>query len=106
MYCIDAKKRPVAAVWCHLDKVDDGFIDGPVAEADFGDSPESVIDFMNSPRAFNSGKFRFPAASWPLSLRGKPGTLDQMIAALEGANVVSGEGIRPSGRAGQSEEPE
>ena len=91
----DAKKRPVAAVWCHLDKVDDGFIDGPVAEADFGDSLESVIDFMNSPRAFNSGKFRFPVASWPLFLRGKPGTLDQMIAALEGANVVSGEGIAP-----------
>ncbi len=91
----DAKKRPVAAVWCHLDKVEDGQIDGPVAEANFGNSLESVIDFMNSPRAFTPGKFRFPITAYPIFLRGKPGTLDKMIAALEGANVVSGEGISP-----------
>ena len=91
----DGKKRPVAAVWCHLDKVEDGYIDGPVAEADFGDSLESVIDFMNSPRSFTTGKYRFPVTAYPLFLRGKPGTLDKMIAALESANIVSGEGIAP-----------
>ena len=91
----DAKKRPVAAVWCHLDKVEDGYTDSPVAEADFGDSLESVIDFMNSPRSFTPGKFRFPVTAYPLFLRGKPGTLDKMIAALDGASVISGEGIAP-----------
>ena len=91
----DARKRPVAAVWCHMDKVEDGYIDGPVAEADFGNTLEGVTDFMNSPRAFNSGKFRFPVTAYPIFLRGKPGTLNQMIAALESANIVSGEGIAP-----------
>jgi hypothetical protein len=91
----DSQNRPVAAVWCHLDKVDNGAVDAPVAEADFADSLESVIDFMNSPRAFSAGKFRFPVSSFPLFLRGKPGTLATMTAALEQALVVSGEGVSP-----------
>ena len=91
----DAQKRPVAAVWCHLDKVDNGYIDAPVAEADFGSSLESVIDLMNSKRAFTKGKFRFPVSSFPIFLRGKKGTLDKMIKALENATVISGEGISP-----------
>lgn len=91
----DARKRPVAAVWCCLDKVDDGYADSPVVEADFGNSLESVFDMMNSPRAFQKGKFRFPVSTFPLFLRGKPGTLDKMIMVLEKAVVVSGEGISP-----------
>ena len=91
----DQKNRPVAAVWCHLDKVDFGYIDAPVAEADFGNSLESVIDLMNNKRAFNSGKFKFPVSSFPIFLRGKPGTLKQMISALSRAEIISGEGISP-----------
>jgi hypothetical protein len=91
----DSQNRPVAAVWCHLDKVDSGAVDAPVAEADFADSLESVLDLMNSPRSFTAGKFRFPVSSFPLFLRGKPGTLATMTAALEQALVVSGEGISP-----------
>ncbi len=91
----DAQKRPVAAVWCYLDKVDDGRSDAPVAEADFGDSLEGVFDLMNSPRKFNDGKFRFPVSSFPIFLRGKPGTLPKMISALEKAVIVSGEGVSP-----------
>ncbi len=91
----DAQKRPVAAVWCHLDKVDDGRSDAPVAEADFGDSLEGVFDLMNSPRKFTSGKFRFPVSSFPIFLRGKPGTSAKMVSALEKAVIVSGEGVSP-----------
>ena len=91
----DGQKRPVAAVWCHMERVEDGYTDNPVAEADFGNTLESVIDFMNSPRAFTAGKYRFPVNCFPLFLRGKPGTLDRMISALEGAGIVSGESIAP-----------
>jgi hypothetical protein len=91
----DARRRPVAAVWCHRDKVDEGYSDAPVAEADFGKSLEAVIDLMNQERAFKPGKIQFPVMSAPLFFRGKPGTLPQMIAALEKAVVVSGEGISP-----------
>lgn len=91
----DARDRPVAAIWCHLDNVDAGAVNAPVAEADFADSLEAVFDLMNSPRAFTPGKFRFPVSSFPLFLRGKPGTLETMTAALEKAVVISGEGISP-----------
>ncbi len=91
----DAEKRPVAAVWCHMENVDNGYIDAPVAEADFGSSLESVIDLMNCKRAFTAGKFRFPVSSFPIFLRGKKGTLNRMIKALENAVVISGEGISP-----------
>ena len=89
----DAKKRPVAAVWCHLDKVDWGSIDAPVAEADFGNILESVTDMTNSPRSFAPGKVKFAVSGFPLFFRGKPGTLKQMTAALSQAQIVSGEGI-------------
>ena len=91
----DQENRPVAAVWCHLDKVDNGYIDAPMAEADFGSSLESVIDLMNNKRAFTAGKYKFPVTSFPLFLRGKPGTLNKMIAAFKKAEIVSGDGISP-----------
>ena len=93
----DELDRPVAAVWCHLPGVDDGRIDAPVVEADFGDSLESVLDLMNSPRNFTKGKFRFPVSGFPLFLRGKAGTLPQMLKALKNTAVISGEGISPLG---------
>ena len=89
----DDQKRPIAAVWCHHEKVDDGSQDAPVAAADFGDSLEAVIDLMNSRRAFPLGRMTFSVSTFPLFFRGKPGTLDKMIAAFEKADIVSGESI-------------
>ena len=91
----DAQNRPVVAVWCHLDKMDNGYTDCPIAEADFGDALESVIDIMNNKRAFNKGKFQFPVGGFPLFLRGKAGTLDKIVKAMEKAEIVSGDGISP-----------
>lgn len=91
----DQDNRPVAAVWCHLDKMDNGYTDCPIAEADFGDALESVTDIMNNKRAFTQGKFKFPVGGFPLFLRGKPGTLDKIIKAMEKAEIISGDGISP-----------
>ena len=91
----DAQKRPVAAIWCHLDKVDDGLIDAPVAEIDFGDFLESITDMSNSPRGFAPGKIKVPITGFPLFFRGKPGSLPKMIQALNHAQMISGEGISP-----------
>jgi len=91
----DQDNRPVVAVWCHLDKMDNGYTDCPIAEADFGDSLESVIDIMNNKRAFTKGKFKFPVGGFPLFLRGKAGTLDKVIKAMEKAEIISGDGISP-----------
>ena len=91
----DAQKRPVAAVWCHREQVDEGVSDAPVAEADFSGTLEGVFDLMNSPRAFTSGKFRFPVSGFPVFFRGKAGTLDRFRQAFRGAAIISGEGISP-----------
>ena len=91
----DAQKRPVAAVWCHNENIDNGTADAPVVSADFGTSLETILDFMNTPRKFQPGKVRFAASSFPLFFRGKPGTLAQMTAALEKAELVSGSAIAP-----------
>lgn len=91
----DARKRPVAAVWCHLPALDEGRQDAPVAEADFGNSLESVIDLMNNERAFKPGKVSFAVTSFPLFFRGKPGTLPAMVKAFENAVILSGEGVSP-----------
>ncbi len=92
----DEQKRPIAAVWCHLDKLDNGQVNAPIAEADFGNCMESILDFMNTDRSFRAGEFQFPVSSFPIFLRGKPGTLKQMTAALEKARIISGsQGVAP-----------
>ncbi len=89
----DAQKRPVAAVWCHKEEVDNGSADAPIASADFGDILESVKDIMNSDRAFKPGVMKFPISTFPVFFRGKPGTLDRMIAAFEKAKLISGSAV-------------
>ncbi len=89
----DAQQRPVAAVWSHIERVDNGLADAPWAEADFGTSLEGVYDLMNNPRAFRPGVLKFPATSFPMFFRGQPGTLEQMIKALKSATIISGENI-------------
>lgn len=89
----DAQKRPVAAVWCHKEEVDNGEADAPIASADFGNILESVKDIMNSDRAFKPGVMKFPVSTFPLFFRGKPGTLNRMIAAFEKAKLVSGSAL-------------
>ena len=91
----DEKQRPVAVVWCHKDEMQNGKMDAVIAETDFGNSLETVLDMMNSPRAFKPGKMRFPISHFPLFFRGKPGTLKQMIQAFDRAEVVTGEAVVP-----------
>lgn len=81
----DAQKRPVAVIWCHREEVDDGTADAPEIEIDFGSSLESVLDIMNSPRAFKPGKMKFAVTGFPLFFRGRPGTLKQITEAFENA---------------------
>ena len=89
----DAQKRPIAAVWCHKEEVDDGSADAPVVAADFGSSLESIRDMMNTTRSFTPGKTEFTVSSFPLFFRGRPDTLKQMISAFEKAELVSGMAI-------------
>lgn len=91
----DEARRPVAAVWCHLPDVDNGVCDAPQVETGFGDMLEGVFDMMNAPRRFTKGKFRYPVTSFPVFLRGKPGTLKSFTEALRNTVLISGSGIAP-----------
>lgn len=86
----DEKGRPVAALWCHKDKVDDGLKKAPTAIADFGDSLEGVLDFMGNERKVKGGAIEFACSPTPTFFRGRPGTLDKMIAAFRGAAIKGG----------------
>jgi hypothetical protein len=105
----DSKKRPVAAVWCHHPKVDAGTISAPMAEADFDESLEQVFDLMEVERSFKigkNGKVSFPISSFPLFLRGEPGSLDKFVKAFENASLISGEGVTPLMLEGKPNSPE
>lgn len=91
----DAQKRPVAAVWNHHEDIDNARIAAPYVTADFGQSLETVRDLMNSPRRIVSGKMRFQINSFPLFFIGKPGTLKQMIASFENAEISGGQQFNP-----------
>ena len=87
----DGFGRPVAAVWGCDPEVDAGRKAPPVAEVDPQGALESVVDFMNNPRAFpEQGAFSFPVSPFPLFLRGKEGRAEAFVAALRKARIVSG----------------
>lgn len=86
----DAHDRPVVAVWNHKPDVDYGRLAPPVAAADFGHDLEGVYDLMYTPREVPVGSFEFPLLSAPLFFRGKPGTLEPVLAAIRKAHVVNG----------------
>jgi hypothetical protein len=85
----DEFKRPVAAIWSHIPKVDSGREVAPWGETDFDNILEGAFDLMNNPRTVTTGKNRFPLSPFPYFLRGKPGTLEAMILALEKTSVAS-----------------
>ena len=86
----DDRNRPVVAVWNHKPDVDYGRIAPPVAAADFGTDLEGVYDLVYTPREVPVGKFEFPLLSAPLFFRGKPGTVDSVLAAVRRAHIVNG----------------
>ena len=86
----DAQGRPVAALWSHIPDVDRGLERSPVAKMRFeGPSPE-FINFMEnqvSPPRSEDGAFELPVTPFPFFVRGKPGTLDTLCAAIANATL-------------------
>jgi len=87
----DEKKRPVAAVWSHIAKVDRGEEQCPTAEITFFGSVPEFFDLMEAPIpavADREGKCRVEVSSFPLFIRGKPGTLASLCQALRSARLA------------------
>ena len=105
----DVEKRPVAAVWCHHPNLDAGTMNPPLATANFQGSLEQIFDLMECERSFapdEKGDVSFPISSFPLFLRGAPGTVDTFIKAFDNASLITGEDISPLMISGKPSTPE
>ena len=99
----DEQGRGVAAIWCALDKVDEGLEQGPVIQVKFPGKIPEFIDLMGNPREVKSkdGNVAIQLSSAPLFLRTKKGGADELIAALnqaevEGAGLAMKVAIQPT----------
>ena len=99
----DEQGRGVAAIWCTLDKVDDGLEQGPVIQVKFPGKVPEFIDLMGNSRQVKSkdGNVAIQLSSAPLFLRTAKGGADKLIAALnqsevEGAGLALKVAIQPT----------
>lgn len=81
----DEKRRPVAAIWSHISKVDHGYEQSPIGEITFtGELPE-VFDLMENRISLQSdanGRVIIPITPFPIFIRGKAGTLDSLCDSI------------------------
>ncbi len=92
----DAQKRPVAAIWGFHPKLDSGSMEAPLAKTNFNGTLAAIFDLMEQERAVGpDAEVTFPVSSFPLFLRGKPGTIAAFSKALEDCALVGGSDITP-----------
>ena len=85
----DEQGRGVAALWCAIDKVEEGLERGPVVQVAFKGKLPEFIDLMGNPRKVESKKSvaAIQLTPAPLFLRTEKGGADKLIAALNQAEV-------------------
>jgi hypothetical protein len=86
----DEQKRPVAAVWSHLARVDRGYDPCPTALIPFKTGAPTFLDLMEAPftpETDQAGRIRLPISSFPTFIRGKAGTLASFCQSLQNASL-------------------
>ena len=94
----DGQKRPVAAVWTHDPKIENGTEDAMVAAVPFNREKVEIYDLMEAERKpvfTTDGKLRLGISAHPIFLRGQPGRTAAFVQALEKARVIEGGNILP-----------
>ena len=87
-YVFDEKGKGVAAIWCTIDRVEDGYAKGPVMRVKFTGKAPELIDLMGNVRPLNvkDGVAAIQLTPAPLFLRGDD---PQALAeALKDAEVL------------------
>lgn len=86
----DDQGRGVAAIWCAMDKVDNGLERGPEMLVKFAGPVPEFIDLMGNLRRAESkdGMVTIQLTSAPLFLRSGKGGLDALVQALNTAQIV------------------
>jgi hypothetical protein len=87
----DEEKRPVAAVWSYIPKVDRGLEPAPTVKMRItGDAPE-FIDLMGNShqlKANKNGEIKFPLSPYPVFIRGASGTLKQLENEIAECRII------------------
>jgi len=86
----DEASRPVAALWSYIPEVDRGERPCPIAEIKFAGALPQVFDLMEVEHklvAGRDGTCRVPVSSFPVFIRGAPGTLADLCDALNYARL-------------------
>jgi hypothetical protein len=85
----DEQGRGVAAIWCAIDKVEEGLERGPELSVNFGGAMPEFIDLMGNQRIVKAehGSVTIPLSPSPLFLRSASGGADDLAAALNNAEV-------------------
>lgn len=86
----DEKQRPVAAIWNFDPETEKGLRPSPVAEVDLGNFCSEAFDLMYTPRTLKKGVNRFAVTPYPVFLRGKPGSFENLKNALNDMRFVMG----------------
>ncbi|MEK6795743.1 MAG: sugar-binding protein [Spirochaetota bacterium] len=92
-----ANSEPVAAVWSYIPDVDRGRAPEPEFDADFGDIPVKFYDMMGARREIKkneTGSVTIPLSPFPVFIKGEPGSLGKISAALKKA-VAKGVEMSP-----------
>ncbi len=86
----DDQGRGVVAIWCAMDKVDNGLERGPEMLAKFEGQEPEFIDLMGNPRHVDpkEGVVTIQLTPAPLFLRCGKGGLDTLVRALSTAQIV------------------
>ena len=86
----DGKGNCTVAIWCAMDRVDEGLEKGPEIGVRFGDANPKVLDLMGNPRQLpkaKNGITPLQLSPAPLFLRVDKQEADSLIAALSKAEV-------------------
>ena len=86
----DENGNCTVALWCAMDRVDEGFEKGPAIGVHFGDVNPKVIDLMGNPRSLpkaKNGMTPLQLSPAPLFLRVDKKQADSLVAALSKAEV-------------------
>jgi len=85
----DGQGRGLAAVWCSIDKVEEGIERGPELSVKFEGGIPEFIDLMGNPRLpkIENGVVSIPLSPAPLFIRSAKGGADKLANALNNADV-------------------
>ncbi len=85
----DEEGRGVAAIWCAIDKVEEGLESGPDMSVRFGEHVPQFIDLMGNVRKvkIDNGRVNIPLGPAPLFLRSDKGGAAQLADTLNRAEI-------------------